>query len=304
MNWFKKKFEQFSEKLNADDPTQKPAAEKITQDDRKTPVTPRVTLHDAPVSRVDNIEELKEITLGAISNTIRMLGYSNTMVSGLVFHSAYKDNAVENVGLMSLMKDQQFINRIKREFRSRGISYRDNLSLDVIHESPDTGKVTAITEGIGVEVLTPGDMLKKQKAKVVATEGITWEPEYILEPTGKHYFIGRGKAPKIEHGPKIHNDIAFVGIEEKNEEQYKINNYVSRSHAVIVFDKEIGAYKLFRSKFLNNPSHKIKVFNALLDDFSGVSLSNAAVPHILKDGDSICLNDSAVLEFRLLESSQ
>jgi len=298
MNWFKKKFEQFSEKLNADDASFGAIERKETE---KVPQTPKVPERSASPGRVDNIEELKEITLGAISNTVRMLGYSNTVISGLVFHSVYKDNAVENVGLMSLMKDPQFLNRIKRELKSRGVAYKDDLRMEVLHESPDTGKVTAITEGIGVEVLTPKDSLKKQKARVIATEGITWEPEYILEPTGKHYFIGRGKDPKIENGPKIHNDIAFVGIEEKNEELYKVNNFISRSHAVIVFDKEIGAYKLYRSKFLNNPSHKIKIFNASLDDFSGVSLSNAAVPHILKNGDSICFNDSIVLEFGLLD---
>ncbi|MCD2422024.1 hypothetical protein LQ567_04575 [Niabella pedocola] len=302
MNWFKKKFEQFSEKLNADDTSfgsveKKGAAGAAA----KTPATPKTPERAIASARVDNIEELKEITLGAISQTVRMLGYSNTVISGLVFHSAYKDNAIENVGLMSLMKDPQFINRIKREFKSRGIAYKEELGLDVIHESPDTAKVTAITDGIGVEVLTPKDILKKRNARLVATEGITWEPEYILEPSGKHYFIGRGKDPKIENGPKIHNDIAFVGIEEKNEEQYKINNFISRSNAAIVFDKEIGAYKLFRSKFLNNPSNKIKVFNASLDDFSGISLSNAAVPHILKNGDSICFNDTIVLEFQLLD---
>ncbi|SDD86519.1 FHA domain-containing protein [Niabella drilacis] len=298
MNWFKKKFEQFSEKLNADD-TSFGAIEK--KEEGRVPQTPKVPERSASSGRVDNIEELKEITLGAISNTVRMLGYSNTVISGLVFHSVYKDNAIENVGLMSLMKDPRFLSRIKRELKSRGVAYKDDLRMEVLHESPDTGKVTAITEGIGVEVLTPKDVLKKQKARVVATEGVTWEPEYILEPTGKHYFIGRGKDPKIESGPKIHNDIAFVGIEEKNEEQYKVNNFISRSHAVIVFDKEIGAYKLFRSKFLNNPSHKIKIFNASLDDFSGISLSNATVPHILKNGDSICFNDRIVLEFGLLD---
>ncbi|WP_300599580.1 hypothetical protein [Niabella sp.] len=302
MNWFKKKFEQFSEKLNADDASFGSIEKKsATDESAKTPVAPKAPVSVTSSVRVDNIEALKEITLGAISQTVRMLGYSSTVISGLVFHSAYKDNAIENVGLMSLVKDPQFINRIKREFKSRGISYKEDLSMEVIHESPDTEKVTAITDGIGVEVLTPKDILKKRKARVVATEGITWEPEYILEPSGKHYFIGRGKDPKIENGPKIHNDIAFVGIEEKNEASYKINNFISRSHAVIVFDKEIGAYKIYRSKFLNNPSHKIKIFNASLDDFSGISLSNAAVPHILKDGDSICFNDTIVLEFQLLD---
>lgn len=302
MNWFKKKFEQFSEKLNADDTSFGSIEKKeVAEEAAKTPATPKAPERAAAAVRVDNIEELKEITLGAISQTVRMLGYSNTVISGLVFHSVYKDNAIENVGLMSLMKDPQFINRIKREFKSRGITYKEALSLDVIHESADAEKVTAITDGIGVEVLTPKDILKKKSARLVATEGITWEPEYILEPSGKHYFIGRGKDPKIENGPKIHNDIAFVGIEEKNEAQYKINNFISRSNAAIVFDKEIGAYKLFRSKFLNNPSNKIKVFNASLDDFSGISLSNAAVPHILKNGDSICFNDTIVLEFQLLD---
>ncbi|MGJ7031652.1 hypothetical protein [Niabella hirudinis] len=299
MNWFKKKFEQFSERLNADD-TAFGAGEKKEEAAKQS--VSKVPERNALAAKADNIEELKEITVGAISNTVRMLGYSNTVVSGLVFHSAYKDHAVENVGLMSLVKDPQFLNRVKREFKSRGVACKDDLQIEIRLESPDTAKVTAITEGIGVEVLTPKDALKRQKARVTATEGITWEPEYILEPTGKHYFIGRGKDPKIENGPKMHNDIAFVGIEEKNEEPYKVNNFISRSHAVIVFDKEIGAYKLFRSKFLNNPSHKIKVFNASLDDFSGISLSNATVPHILKNGDSICFNDTIVLEFQLLES--
>lgn len=302
MNWFKKKFEQFSEKLNADDDSFDAVEKKQQQGKIKeqTVSANSGTRFSESASRVDNIEELKEITLGAISNTIRMLGYGNTVISGLVFHSRFKDNAIENVGLMALTKDQHFINRIKREFKSRGINYKEPINVEVVHESANVDKVSSITDGIGVEVLTPKDNLKRAKARLVATEGITWEPEYLLEPSGKQYFVGRCKDPKIENGPKIHNDIAFVGIEEKNEEQYKINNFISRSHASIVFDKETGAYKIYRSKFLNNPSHKIKIFNASLNDFSGISLGNAAVPHVLKDGDSICFNDKVVLEFQLI----
>ncbi|ANH81069.1 hypothetical protein A8C56_08830 [Niabella ginsenosidivorans] len=302
MNWLKKKMEQLAERLNADDELFDKAGEgKQPAEAQQTELLANPELRSpGTASKIDNIEELKEMILGAISNTVRMLGYGDTTVSGLIFHSAYKDNSVENVGLMTLIKDQKFINRIKREFRSRGIAYKDDLTLELVHEPEDAGKFTAIMAGIGVEVITPKGAARKIKAKVVAAEGILWEPEYILEPTGKHYFIGRGKDPKIENGPKIHNDIAFVGIEEKNEEQYKINNFVSRSHAVIVFDKETGAYKLYRSKFLHNPAHKIKVFNTSLDDFNGVTLGNAAVPHILKDGDAICFNDTVVLEFSLL----
>lgn len=311
MNWFKKKLEQLSSKLNADDefiPEKNIESEVVKKD--VIAVEPdsnpafgeaRKTTGKPSDKKLDNIEELKEITIGAITNTVRMLGYGKTVVSGLTFHSAYADNAVENVGLKALTKDHNFITRIKREFKAKGIKYKDDFEVDVIHESPGVEKVTKVTNGIGVEVLTPDETLKRTKARLSATEGITWEAEYILEPSGKQYFIGRCKDPKIENGPKIHNDIAFIGIEELNEEQYKVNNFISRSHAVIVFDKDIGAYKIYRSKFLNNPSHKIKIYNTALNDFSGVTLGNANVPHVLKSGDSITFNDKIVLEFSLIK---
>lgn len=295
MNWFKKKFSQLSTLLNADDKTEEAFENESPEVD-----SPQQGQRVAE-KKLDNIEELKEITIGAITASVRMLGYGKTMVSGLTFHSAFADNAVENVGLMTLIKDEGFIKRMKRDFKSKGIPYKEELSIDIIHESDRLGKVTKITDGIGVEVLTPNETMRKVNAKIVATEGFTWEPEYILEPTGKQYFIGRCKNPKIENGPKIHNHIAFIGIEEKSEEQYNINNFISRSHAMIMFDKDIGAYKIYRSKFLNNPSHKIKIYNTALNDFSGINLSNINVPHVLKDGDSITFNDKVVIEFSLLK---
>ena len=51
-----------------------------------------------------------------------MLGYGNTTVSGLAFHSRFTDNAVENVSLLSLTKDVDFINK-----SSGLLSQRDSL---------------------------------------------------------------------------------------------------------------------------------------------------------------------------------
>jgi hypothetical protein len=230
-----------------------------------------------------------------------MMGYGNSTVTGFVFHSGFADNAIENVAVHTLAKDPEFIRQIKRTLKSRSVAFKDDLKVEVVNGSALFDKVTPIMDGIGVEVLIPGESLRKIKARVVATEGITWEPEYFLEPSGKTYFIGRCKDPKIDNGPKIHNDIAFIGMEEKDEEQYKINNYISRAHAQIVFDKDLGAFKIYRSRFLNNPSHKIKIYNAGRNDFAGVSLNQSAVPHVLKDGDSICFNDKVVLEFYITE---
>lgn len=297
-NWFKKKLQQLSDKLNADEESSLP---KQPQDND---VAAGIKLAGSQAGRtasLDNVEELKEVTVGAVTRAIKMMGYGNSIVSGFVFHSRFADNAIENVAVNALTKDADFIKQIKRTLRSRGIAYKDNLTIEVLNNSGLTDKVTPIIDGVGVEVLIPGESLRKIRARVIATEGITWETEYLLEPSGKTYFIGRCKDPKIDNGPKIHNDIAFIGMEEKDEEQYKINNYISRAHAQIVFDKDLGAFKIYRSKFLNNPSHKIKIYNAGRNDFSGVSLNQSAVPHVLKDGDSICFNDKIVLEFYITE---
>lgn len=291
--WLKNKLEKFAAKLNNDD-----ASEAMNDDSESSP---SFAAQKKAVYQPQNIEELKEVSIGAIGNAIKMLGYGKSKISGLIFHTNYADNAVENVGLQALLKDPEFIKQIKRTFKSKGIAYKDDLLINIIHQSSSTNKVTQIAAGIGVEVLTPTETLRKIKARMVAAEGITWESEYILDQTDKTYFIGRCKNPKIENGPKIHNDIAFIGCEEMDEEKYKINNYISRSHATVIFDKELGAYKIYRSKFLNNPSHKIKIYNTSLGDFSGVSLNHSAVPHVLRNGDSICFNDKIVLEFYIVD---
>lgn len=283
MNWFKKKFEQFSSMLNADE-----AATNSNKNNKS---------EEKPL---ENIEELKEVTINAITKAVRLLGYGNTSIAAITFHSRFTDNAVENHGINALMNDEHFVKQLKRDFKSKGISYNENFAVHFIPNSDKANQLTKIIDGISVEVLSPQLIRKKPKAKIIATEGITWEAEYILEPLQKQYYIGRCKDPKIENGPKIHNDIAFIGLEEKNEEQYKINSYVSRSHALISFDEELDAYKIYRSKFLTNPSHKIKIYNSKKNDFSGVSLNQPTIPHVLKDGDAISLNDMTVLEFSLI----
>ncbi len=294
-HWLKKKLQQLSDMLNADEHAKDSDVD--NNEDLSNVRHPSASRKNVP----QNIEELKELTIGAIGRTIKILGYANTVVSQLVLHSRYADNAVESVALQYLTKDDEFLKQIKRTFQSQGVRYNENLSIVIRYRSDMVNNVTHIAEGIGVEVWTPSSPQGKLKAKLVATEGITWEPDYILESNNKTYFIGRCRYPKIGNEPTINNDIAFVGMEEKNEEVYKINNYVSRSHAYIVFDKEMGAFKLFRSKFLNNPSHKIKIYNKRLNDFSGLSITQSMVPHTLRDGDAICFNDKIVLEFYIID---
>ncbi len=189
-NWFKKKLQQLSDKLNADDelPQQSHSGSEAAATGKSLS-----NQQAAAVSRFDNIEELKEITIGAINRAIKIMGYGNSTVTGFVFHSGFADNAIENVAVHTLAKDLEFIRQIKRTLKSRSVAFKDDLTVEVVNGSALFDKVTPIMDGIGVEVLIPGESLRKIKARVVATEGITWEPEYFLEPSGKIYFIGRCK---------------------------------------------------------------------------------------------------------------
>lgn len=287
-NWIKKKFQQLTNALNADEIA---AAKEIAP------------MENSDSARLDNIEELKEITIGAITRAVRMLGYGNAVISELEFHSKFDERAVESTALQNLVQNADFQEQLKREFTAKGIAYKEDLRWRVVYNSEKINSMTRVTDAIAVAVLTPREVARKLKARIVATEGITWEPEYILDPTSKSYFIGRGREVKLDKGPKIHNHIAFIGIEEKNEEQYKINSHVSRSHAYIIYEENLGAFVLYRSKFLNDPSHKIKVFDALhTKSAASTSLSQSAVPYVLKDGDIICFNDKVVLEFHLINT--
>ncbi|MCH5719149.1 hypothetical protein [Niabella hibiscisoli] len=102
---------------------------------------------------LDNVEELKEVTIGAISRAIKMMGYGNSTVSGFVFHSRFADNAIENVAVNALTKDADFIKQIKRTLKSRNTAYKENFTIEVLNNSALTDKVTPIIEGMGVEVL-------------------------------------------------------------------------------------------------------------------------------------------------------
>src|SRR5690606_5550188 len=120
---FKKKLQQLSDKLNADE------AEGFVKD--SSPAVKKDMPGESRDSGPDNIEALKEIVIGAIAQAVKMLGYSNRVLSGLIIHSAFADSAVENVALYALVKDNDFIKQVKRTLKAKGVTYTDNLRIEM-----------------------------------------------------------------------------------------------------------------------------------------------------------------------------
>ena len=289
MNWLKKKLNKLVDKLNSDE----------TDDTGFSAVAPT----EKPLvaaERFDNIEEFKEISTGVIIEIVRLLGYSKSQVSQIIFNTSLSENAVESQALKLISHDAGFLKELKRALRNKNVAYTDELAVHTNYNIADIGKFTKVNDLIGVEVLTPQEAGKRIKASLKAVQGILWQNEYIIEPREMPFLIGRCKEPVLPSGAKIKNDIAFIGIEEIDEQQYKINSNVSRAHAVIMFDETMGAFVLYRSKQLKNPAQKLRVVNSKKYNDEGVSIHQSTVPHILKDGDHIYFNEAAVLSFNTI----
>jgi hypothetical protein len=113
--------------------------------------------------------------------------------------------------------------------------------------------------------------------------------KYVLTSTGKKVCIGREKKVQTEEGFMRENTIAFP-----SDSQNKSNKYISRQHAHIEWNKELGAFFLFADEGGIPPRNKIKVQK---EDGSVVRLQTTQVGHHLAEGDQIVLGETALLQF-------
>ncbi len=85
------------------------------------------------------------------------------------------------------------------------------------------------------------------------------------------------------------NTIAF-----SSSSQDKSNKYISRQHAHIEWNKEVGAFFLYPDEGGVPPRNKIKV---QANDGSIIRLQTTKVGHQLAEGDQIVLGEMALLKF-------
>ncbi len=117
---------------------------------------------------------------------------------------------------------------------------------------------------------------------------------YQLGDKGGRVCIGREKRVQTPEGFLRENNIAFPSGAANNS-----NKYVSRQHAHIEWNKDVGGFFLYADEGGIPPKNKIKVQTAKGDI---IRLQSTHVGHHLQEGDQIILGESALLQFSYADS--
>lgn len=134
---------------------------------------------------------------------------------------------------------------------------------------------------------------KPATAYINVLAGEAEKPHYTISNTSGRICIGRDRQTQTSEGFFRTNDIAFPG-----ESQNAGNKYISRQHAHIEWNPEVGAFLLYADEGGIPPRNKVKVRTP---DGSLLKLQTQEFGYQLKEGDQIILGESALLEFSYLE---
>lgn len=132
------------------------------------------------------------------------------------------------------------------------------------------------------------------KAFVRVVNGEAEQEAYTLTDKSGRVCIGREKRVQTPEGFMRENNIAFPSTSRNNS-----NKYVSRQHAHIEWNKDVGGFFLYADEGGIPPRNKIKVQTQQGDI---IRLQSTHVGHHLQEGDQIILGESALLQFSYLES--
>lgn len=133
------------------------------------------------------------------------------------------------------------IAQLQANLRNKGIRFTQAFELLVQADSKAFDKHPHALDNVSVELLFREAVPEGLELVLRATTGYTWEPEYVLTPEGndgRPYYMGRGRAPKIEGRPRRTNHIAFIDPTEDPNPAYAVNKHVSRATARIRYDVE------------------------------------------------------------------
>lgn len=213
--------------------------------------------HKAPpktnptVLRPRNNVELRDDLLSAIVSDLQPHHFAQPpkIVSGLVLWiSPTCDKQLAEA--LRAMASEDFYSDLRVKLQNVGLGCSKGLALELKVNEERRRHVRPLFEEVGLELQMLGERKAPTKLIVRAEMGYTWEEEYVLRPgdnQGKPFFLGRCRQVSLPNGLMRTNHIAFIGLEEDNDPKYQINSYVSRSTAIIMYDKAHEAFCIARS---------------------------------------------------------
>ena len=116
---------------------------------------------------------------------------------------------------------------------------------------------------------------------------------YVLTDKGGKVCIGREKRVQTDEGFLRENTIAFPSTSQNSS-----NKYISRQHAHIEWNREVGGFFLYADDGGIPPKNKIKIQTGNGDV---IRLGSTQVGHHLQEGDQVVLGESALIQFSYQE---
>lgn len=130
---------------------------------------------------------------------------------------------------------------------------------------------------------------KEATAYITVLTGTAEKETYEISSASGKIYIGREKKVQAGNGFYRINNIAFPG-----ESEDEANKFISRQHAHIEWNNDMGAFLLYADEGGLPPRNKVKVRSTNGDV---VKLQTDKVGHLLQEGDQIMLGNSALLGF-------
>lgn len=248
-----------------------------------------------------NIVELEELTMVKIMQLLKAFSYSDIKIQRICFHLKNKRTDLYSVRAEKLFTEPEFLDNVKAALDTANIKYTQSIDIQVFFQSKTFEDYTKITQQVSIEVLTPKEAFEQKEARITTLNGVLEKEEYILTPKRKKaYLIGRGKAPKLNNGIIIKNDIVFA--EPNGQEELEINRNVSRSILFIAYNPETNKYEIGRTGYMFNSNHIVKVIRRDTKGGQKEMLLNTQKIRVpLKPEDMIIINGKVNILFELIE---
>jgi len=155
---------------------------------------------------------------------------------------------------------------------------------------PEATKAGDVDVALFISTKNKPKIFTDTTAYVRVLNGETEKKMYTISSTAGKINIGRERQAQTADGFYRENYIAFPDSSTNTS-----NRSVSRQHAHIEWDAEMGAFYFFADEGGIPPHNKTKVRT---EGGTPVKLQTTQIGHRLHDGDQIILGESALLEFK------
>lgn len=268
------------------------------------------TMHEAPPQvkpttvRPRNNVELRDDLLSAIVSDLQPHHFArpSKVVAGIVLWLS-PDCDKQLAEALRALASETFYSELRVKLQNVGLSCSKGIALDLKVNEDRMRQARPLFQEVGLELQMLGERKAPIKLIVRAETGYTWEEEYVLRPgdnQGKPFFMGRCRQTKLPNGLMRTNHIAFIGLEEDNDPKYQINSYVSRSTAIIMYDKAREAFCIARSD-AHGCSRLSMIIHRTTEDgqLQSISLSVPRNFYQLQHDDMIVINKEISLHIGL-----